>query len=537
MCERLFRGILIAVFGVLPYFSICAVLPEQLLSQKNDIYIVKEKIDLKGDTLIFPAERTLRFKGGHICNGRIIFNSTKIANQPKFRNCSYEGSVIIDRIDDRGFTSTDDIETFRFLLKNAIELGVRCEIHRDYTISMKDVSSSVGVISIHDIDSGAEINFNNHTISNTHPFLFPQIKPIFRFLNVKNVTIRDCNFHDADENNTHNFKKSAGCTFVHCLGDCESINLQNCSQENGDCILRSGVYTHDDKHPEYTPSRGLSNSILQVKSRNVGYGLALYCGDNLTIDIDTDSPHRGFYCTGVSNSIIKYRGSNPVETKTHILIKDAVCRNVDAEGTETLDMRGCSNLSIKAHVPMLNSGEQILCLQSYGTGLKENADFRFRKEMCHHKDIDFTARIDKYPNEIFYIICNISSDSGALDENDIIGCKVTGIKIHDINNIGGQATRYMCCVSSHSDVDMNIDNCHVYDRKRLIDEKTFDFQIIGTSKGRILINNSDCGNILVRKKTMGNFYIEGKGKTHFNGNLSYIDDGSNKNLVKIVQKN
>ena len=519
------RFFIILFFTAFPSLSGYAALsPDQLFARIRDVYYVNKDVNLNGDTLVFHSGSKLRFKGGVIANGGIIFDSTRIENRPKFRNCSYNGDIIIKKIDDRNFTSSDDLGTLRFLLKNTINLGIRCEINRDYTINMKDVPGSVGILSFRNIDSGADIHFNHHTISNTHPFLPNQIKPVLRFFNVKNVTIHDCKFHDTDENNTHYFEESTGCSFIQCIGDCESINLLNCSQENGDCILRSAGYGLEEQ-----PTRGIFNSVIKVKSFNSGYGLVLSCGDSLTIDIETNSPHRGFYCTGVSNSTINYSGYNPVETKTHILVKDAVYRYVDESGNASLDMKGCSNLTINAYVPVLNSGEQILCLQSYGSGLKEGADFRFRKQKCHHQNIDFTARVKVYPKEGYYIISRVASDSGALDEDDMIGCKVTGFRIHDIHHLGGQARRYMCTIDTHADVDMCVENCSA-DK-----DGAFRFQIIGSASGRMILNNSQCGDILVRKKTSGDFYIERKGKKHFDGQLSYINDESKRNLVKIIQ--
>lgn len=521
--------IVMIILAIMPSLSSASALPDILFQKKGVVYIVSDDINLNGDTLVFHSGSKLRFKGGAIYNGVVVFDSTIIENRPKFRNCSYHGNIIIKKLDDRDFTSSDDLGTLRFLLKNAINLGVRCEIHRDYTISMKDVPSNIGILSFRDISSGADIYFNHHTISNTYPFPPHQIKPVLRFLNVKNVTIRDCNFHDTDKNNTHLFDKSTGCSFLQCSGDCEKINLFNCYQENGDCFLRT-----DNNAPEKIPTRGISDSFLKIKSRNSGYGLALSCGDNLKIDVETDSPHRGLYCAGVRNSTIKYKGINPIETRTHILLKDARYRCTDDNGNEIQDMRGCSNLSIKANVPVLNPNEQILVLSSYGSGLKEGADFRFRKHKCHHQNIDFTACINEYPTDGYYIICNIVSDSGALDENDMMGCKVTGLRIHDIQHIRGQARRYMGIIESHTDVDMIIENCFA-ENKEIYGQSAYDFQIKGTATGTIILNNSQCGNVLVREKTSGNFFIEGKGKTHFTGGLSYIADGSDKYLVKILQ--
>ena len=503
--------------------------------KENTTYKIKKELDLEGRTLIIPHGCKLKFKGGSISNGHIIFDTVKIKNTPSFKNCTFKGTIHISHIDDRHFTSQDDTGTLQFLLTNAIENGVKCDLYRDYKISMDDVHGATGLIHIKNIDSHSEIQFHGNKISNIYPFRFHVIRTVIVLQNVKNVTFRDVQFYDTEEHNSHRFKKSAGCTFIHCFGDCEGINLLNCYQENGDGILRSGVWVHSKDYPELTPTKGLTNSTLKVKAKNTGYGLALYCGDSLDIELDVVKPHRGFYCTGVSNSTIKYKGYDPVESHTHILIKDAVCKTIDSLGRETLDMRGCSNLNIEANIEELLPEENVITFQSYGSGKKEKADFTFRSGKCQHQDIDLTVSIGKYPDSGYYMISNFRPDSGALDENDMYGCKVSGLTIHVTKQIGGRANRYMCNIEDYCDVDLMIDIDE--DTKSINSQELgFNIQLVGNCSGKINVKNGSLEKVLVRNKKEGAFDVITEQSSSHICDINYIKDGSSKNLVSVQKR-
>jgi len=499
--------------------------------RENTTYTVKRSLDLRGQSLRIPVGSKLVFKGGSIANGSIVFNSNVIKGEPRFINCNYDGKICIKEIDDRDFTSSEDTKTLIFLVSNAISNGAKCDLYRDYKICMQNVGST-GLINFSHIKSGAEITFHGNTIYNTSIFQSYITKPVIVLQDVCGITIKGCNFHDADAHNTHNFKESTGCTFIQCYGDCNEINLFDCRQENGDCFLRSGVWIHDVKNPGRTPSKGLTNSILRVKSLNTGYGLALYGGDKLNITIDAESPHRGFYCAGVSNSTIRYKGYNPIETKCHILIKDAVFRKKDNTGKEVLDMKGCHDLAIEVSIDELLSGENVIMFQSYGSGRKENADFRFRSGKCHHYNVDFTAAIKHYPNDGFYTICGVFPDSGALNDDDMYGCKVTGITIHDIKGIGGSATKYMCNIGAFTESDISIINCEVDD---LNSKNGYNFQVAGNAAGNVLVKNGRVGYVLVRRKDNGNFNMV-LDNTQLLGGFNYINDRSLRQLVQIKKR-
>lgn len=496
--------------------------------KENTKYRIYRKIDLKGETLQIPNGCTLAFWGGSISNGSIVFSSTRIKGHPRFKNCEFKGDMKIKKIDDRYFTSPDDKGTFSFLFTNAINNGIKCDFHRDYHISMEGVNNS-GIMLFENLDSGAEIRFHDCALYNTFVFPTRSIKPVIVFRNVKDITIHNSSFYDVDGHNTHLNTETNGCTFIQCYGDCEGINLINCYQENGDCILRSGVYKHNPNLPNNTPSKGLTNSSINVKSKNTGYGLALYCGDNLSINIDVDSPHRGFYCTGVSNSTIRYRGYNPVETKCHILIKDAVYKRMGDNGDYSLDMKACNNLTIKAVIDELLPNEHVIAFSTYGSGRKQNADFRFRSEPCHHHNIDCTVDINHFPDDGWYSIVSVHSDSGALNNEDMLGCKVTDVRIHDIHGISGNAKRYLCLVQPHTDTQIEFYNCTTNDP-----EYGYNLQIQGDAKGIIKMRNGDIENIFVREKLSGEFCIEIEG-TRVNGGIVYSKDQVSKGLVKIIK--
>lgn len=532
MCNAIkYLFIVIAISCVTACSTIKLDNERDLRLKENTTYKVKKSLDLRGRTMFIPTGCNLMFKGGSIANGSVVFNSTVIKGKPRFVNCVYEGKVRIKEIDDRDFTSSDDTKAFRFIVSNAILNGVKCDLYHDYRISLQNVGST-GLISFSNINSGTEICFHGNTIYNTCTFPSYTIKPIIVLQDVRDITIKNCVFHDVDAHNTHNFKESTGCTFIQCYGDCEEINLFDCKQENGDCLLRSGVWIHDVKNPRRTPSKGLSNSILRVKSLNAGYGLALYCGDKLDISIDAESPHRGLYCAGVSNSTISYKGYNPKETKCHILIKDAVFRRMDENRKEVLDVKGCHDLAIKACIDELLSEESVIMFQSYGSGRKENADFRFRSGKCHHYNVDFTADIKHFPNDGFYTICGVFPDSGALNDDDMYGCKVTGITIHDIKGIGGSATKYMCNIGAFTESDISIINCEVDD---LNSKNGYNFQVAGNAAGNVLVKNGRVGYVLVRRKDNGNFNME-LDNTQLLGGYNYINDRSLRQLVQIKKR-
>ncbi len=492
--------------------------------------VIKRDIELNGQALSFPPGCSIEFKGGSISNCHITFNGNRLKGKVCFKDCTYKGVIYINKLDDRDYTSADDDGTLRFLIINAIENGAKCEFHRDYRINMNAAPGS-GLVSLKGFDSGSDIDFHGHTIYNSTAFSTPHIQPVIALTNMKNVTIRNCYFHDNEGHNARAFEKSKGCTFVYCYGDCERINLLNCSQENGDTVLRSGIYAHNKSYPENTQTIGLSNSTIKVKGINVGYGLVLYCGDNLDIDIEVKSPHRGFYCSGVSNSRITYKGYNPIETKCHILFMDALFKQIDKRGITVLDMKGCHDLDIRATIDEVLPNESIISFQSYGADDSNGTDFSFRTSKCHHYNIDFSAEITRSPEAGYYYISRFGTYSRRGD-CDMSDCLVSDIIIHNVRCIEGKARPYMCHVANGIEADIKVENCNVttYNVEK---NYGFDYYIRGNSTGKIHIKNSLMGNVLVREKESGRFDVEVE-ETPVTRSINYINDNTSRHLVRLI---
>lgn len=67
----------------------------------NTLYTIESKLNLQGGTLTLPEGCTLRFQGGCIENGTVIFNKTTL-DRPQFKNVRFQGSVY-----NEDFTITD----------------------------------------------------------------------------------------------------------------------------------------------------------------------------------------------------------------------------------------------------------------------------------------------------------------------------------------------------------------------------------------------------------------------------------------------
>ena len=66
-------------------------------SKGGDTYLIRNTINLKGQTVTLPVNCTLRFKKGQIKNGRVVFDNTRIEGKAKF-SCEIEGKVCNDTI-------------------------------------------------------------------------------------------------------------------------------------------------------------------------------------------------------------------------------------------------------------------------------------------------------------------------------------------------------------------------------------------------------------------------------------------------------
>lgn len=111
-------------------------------------YIIKKKINLKGQTLIIPQNCTLVFEGGKFVKGTIRGNFTAVENTEKnvFTNCTIEGSWNCHSSNSRMFDSK--MEATKLLLNlSALSEKVFLYADREYLINRDDLTLACSSIS------------------------------------------------------------------------------------------------------------------------------------------------------------------------------------------------------------------------------------------------------------------------------------------------------------------------------------------------------------------------------------------------------
>lgn len=68
-------------------------LTQAMVSKPNTIYVIQYDYDLQGETITIPEGCVLKFEGGSLNNGEIIFDKTKISGLPLFNLIGYSGTI------------------------------------------------------------------------------------------------------------------------------------------------------------------------------------------------------------------------------------------------------------------------------------------------------------------------------------------------------------------------------------------------------------------------------------------------------------
>lgn len=368
-----------------------------------------------GGSITIPANCTLKFDGGSISGGTIVFNGTKLEN-PKFVDCLYNGNVQVDFLDDRNFTSTDDGNCLKWLLEQCLLLGIKLDINRNYTFTMPQ--GGLAIIPVEVTVTGAVIDFHNHTITDDWTGTTEgdirgliSIRGRVSGLSISNVRLYDLN------NNTHLHNKSLGMCGLITKGECSDITLANISMKYGDGVYRHGGYLPNQN----LVVNGVVNSKFSgIKTEDASYTLAIYRGCNLDIEVEANHPHRGLYLAAVDNAKVRYRGYHPEETHCHILVQEGVCYKDDTFAE--WDMRGCNNIDIVAELPQSayseSLNEQIVAFGTYGTG--DNNEFANRTLPTCHNNVRLTPIVRGTTRINTFIHCHYPDEQDSLSTNVIL---------------------------------------------------------------------------------------------------------------------
>ena len=121
------------------------------VSQVGDsekIYVIRDAFDLGGAEVNIGKNSVLKFAGGSVKNGTVVFNNTKLTGYPSFTACSYKGNLANDEVDldwfnfDTGATFTystitvpkQDPVVFQEIL-DCLKSGTQLNINKIYAIN------------------------------------------------------------------------------------------------------------------------------------------------------------------------------------------------------------------------------------------------------------------------------------------------------------------------------------------------------------------------------------------------------------------
>lgn len=85
------------------------ILMQNNISSSNTIYEIRYDFDLNNQTIYIPEKSILRYNGGSLNNGKIVYNNTRIEGKEKIKNISFEGEYSYLGLKIR-FNSTNEIE-------------------------------------------------------------------------------------------------------------------------------------------------------------------------------------------------------------------------------------------------------------------------------------------------------------------------------------------------------------------------------------------------------------------------------------------
>ena len=97
-------------------------LTQSMISKKNTIYIIQYDYSLNGQTIIIPDNCVLKFEGGQLKNGTVVFNKTNIIEPSStiFKNIVLNGTIENQYINIGWFK---DVADYSNLIENLLKIG------------------------------------------------------------------------------------------------------------------------------------------------------------------------------------------------------------------------------------------------------------------------------------------------------------------------------------------------------------------------------------------------------------------------------
>lgn len=107
------------------------------------IYVIRHTFDLGGAEVNIGENSILKFAGGNVKNGTVVFNNTKLTGYPNFSACSYKGNLANDEV---------DLDWFNF------DLAGKTYKYKTIEVPMQDPAIFQQILDC--LKSGTQLNIN-----------------------------------------------------------------------------------------------------------------------------------------------------------------------------------------------------------------------------------------------------------------------------------------------------------------------------------------------------------------------------------------
>lgn len=272
-------------------------------TKSSKVYVIEGTVDLRNKYIILPYGSTLVFKKGKLINGHIIGCETSIiALEESIFSCDVElsGTWNIEKAYSKWFEydSDDMTKQVTWLLDRAMEgtlvLFENKTFNVQFDYNRNIVFNGYRRSAFYAEDVNVDIDFNGATIIDKYISINEEFINVFSLSNCSGRIV-NLQFKSIDSLYDISADQQYGHAVVHCMSSCHDLEL-GISAQYVRCCVESGVFSWHEC--------SIHNSSISAKIRNGGYAIALYDGNDLSINVDADIVHRGAYVGGCTNSNI-----------------------------------------------------------------------------------------------------------------------------------------------------------------------------------------------------------------------------------------
>ena len=473
------------------------VLTQEMMNEANTVYEIRYDFDLNGAEITVPEGCVLKFDGGKISNGVLIFNNTYIVGYSiDISECILRGNILNKKINTNDFLLSSNINILNQLIgcmpddsiiyikkgkyfcicKNENDSGILVNNKKNFSIVM---------------DSECYIYMNPNNLNKQYSIINILNSEKIKIINGN--LIGDREYHDYSLSGTHEFGHGIVIdSSVDVL--LNNINISKCT---GDGIITWGINSDN----LYNPCRNIniSNILIDNVRRN---GISIVLGEYIHINectilntgqIDDNDNEGAFPKTGIDiegGSRPKYifikkcniKDSNQDSINSfngnHVYIYDNI---VDApilyQGSSNINIFGNEirnkgkSYSNRSAIGRTNKLEQI------GPGTMLATETKYKIISCQTIDFTSVGSSDNNPGTVF--ICNKAKQLG---DGDYVMVVLENICIYNNNIIDFESGITACSESDNG-------------------SKIFDNSILNSTIGIYMFDGICSRNIIKNSKT------------------------------------